>query len=79
MDHLCTLLSTKSLFRVFQHCNYNHDVDTVLGEDATLLRMSMLSLFENEDSGFLVHAALLGEEDAMRDYLQKYPNEVTHG
>jgi len=53
--------------------------NTVLGEDATLLRMSMLSLFENEDSGFLVHAALLGEEDAMRDYLQKYPNEVTHG
>ena len=48
-------------------------------EDATLLRMSMLSLFENEDSGFLVHAALLGEEDAMRDYLQKYPNEVIHG
>ena len=50
--------------------------DEVLGEDVDLLRLSMLALVEDESSDFLAHAALLGEDSMIRDYLEKYPNEV---
>jgi len=47
-----------------------------LGEDVDLLRLSMLALAEDESSDLLAHAALLGDDSRIRDYLEKYPNEV---
>ena len=41
-----------------------------------LIRLSMLALAEDESSDLLAHAALLGDDSRIRDYLEKYPNEV---
>lgn len=37
----------------------------------------MQALREQEDSEVLHHAALLGNLSVIREYLDKYPNEVT--
>lgn len=48
----------------------------VLGEETQLLELHMQALMEQEDSEVLHHAALLGNLTVIREYLDKYPNEV---
>lgn len=49
----------------------------VLGEETRYLELRMQALREQEDSEVLHHAALLGNLSVIREYLDKYPNEVT--
>ena len=49
---------------------------TVLGEETALLELKMQALLEDDNSEVLAHAALLGHVSIIRDYLDKYPNEV---
>lgn len=49
---------------------------TVLGEETALLELKMQALLEEDNSEVLAHAALLGHVSIIRDYLDKYPNEV---
>ena len=49
----------------------------VLGEETQLLELRMQALQDTEDSEVLHHAALLGNLSVIREYLDKYPNEVT--
>jgi E3 ubiquitin-protein ligase mind-bomb len=48
----------------------------VLGEETQLLELRMQALQASEDSEVLHHAALLGNLSVIREYLDKYPNEV---
>lgn len=48
----------------------------VLGEETRYLELRMQALREQEDSEVLHHAALLGNLSVIREYLDKYPNEV---
>ena len=49
----------------------------MLGEETQLLELRMQALQASEDSEVLHHAALLGNLSVIREYLDKYPNEVT--
>ena len=48
----------------------------ILGQETQLLELRLQVLVEQEDSELLHHAALLGNLPVIRDYLDKYPNEV---
>ena len=48
----------------------------VLGQETQLLELRLQTLIEQEDSELLHHAALLGNLPVIKDYLDKYPNEV---
>lgn len=50
----------------------------VLGEDVEELRRRMELLRTIGDSDVLAHAALLGEEEVIKEYLDEYPNDVSH-
>ena len=49
----------------------------MLGQDTPLLELRLQILVEQEDSELLHHAALLGNLSVIREYLDKYPNEVS--
>lgn len=49
----------------------------VLGEDVEELRRRMELLRTIGDSDVLAHAALLGEEKVIKEYLDEYPNDVS--
>ena len=48
----------------------------VCGQETQLLELRLQVLVEQEDSELLHHAALLGNLSIIREYLDKYPNEV---
>lgn len=50
----------------------------VLGEDIAKLRGRMELLKTIGDSDVLAHAALLGEEEVIKEYLDEYPNDVSY-
>ena len=49
----------------------------ILGENIVDLRRRMELLKTIGDSDVLAHAALLGEEEVIREYLDEYPNDVS--
>ena len=49
----------------------------VLGEDVEELRRRMVLLKTICDSDVLAHAALLGDESVIKEYLDEYPNDVS--
>ena len=49
----------------------------ILGQETPLLELRLQVLVEQEDSELLHHAALLGNLSVIREYLDKYPNEVS--
>lgn len=51
--------------------------DLIVGQDAGELRRRMELLKVIGDSDVLAHAALLGEEGVIKEYLDEYPNDVS--
>lgn len=49
----------------------------ILGYDAVELRGKMELLKTIGSSDVLAHAALLGEEETIKEYLDEYPNDVS--
>ena len=51
--------------------------DLIVGQDVAELRRRMELLKVIGDSDVLAHAALLGEEGVIKEYLDEYPNDVS--
>ena len=49
----------------------------IVGKDPVELRRRMELLKVIGDSDVLAHAALLGEEEVIKEYLDEYPNDVS--